>query len=214
MHEVNILQRILDQEYGHRRSKNQRKSIDANNMPVPWMTYAAIFYIEQLDLKEKNLFEWGGGSSSIYFSDRAKTVTIIESKKEWYDYVLENKKENMNVILADDTNYASVIKEQGGGYDVIVIDGEIYKRYECATYAVDCLNSGGMIILDNSDWLSNTCEFLRGRGFIQVDMSGFGPINDYTWCTSFFLTHDFNFTPKSGASQPCYVPGGLTNVRD
>ena len=40
------------------------------------------------------------------------------------------------------------------------------------------------MILDNADWLPESARVLRQAGSIEVDMTGFAPINDYT-CTSF-----------------------------
>jgi len=204
---------ILDNEYGHQRSKEEGSAIDCYGKPIPWMTYPAISYIRELDLKSKSVFEWGGGNSSLFFSKLVKTITTIELKQEWYDYVVSNKLNNMIVKHANDVNYAEIINDSEEKYDVIIIDGEIDRRFECAQTAIDHLASNGMIILDNSDWLTNTCKFLRDSNLIQVDMAGFGPINDYTWCTSFFLTRDFNFL-SCDDKRPAYTLGGIKNVRD
>jgi len=210
---VGPVQELFDEHFHHQRSRDIWSSIDKDGNPVPWMTYPAIFYLDQLDLRQKIIFEWGAGNSSLFFAQRAKKVKSIEYKKEWYEYVLSKKSDNIDLILADKENYASVIDADSQQYDVIVIDGEIDRRFECAEYAVSHLHSTGMIVVDNSDWLEHTCAFLRTHDFIQVDMAGLGPINNYTWCTSFFFRRDFNFTPLN-AKTPSYVQGGLKNVRD
>ena len=89
-----------------------------------------------------------------------------------------------------------------GDLDVIIIDGE--HRLECAKAARSRLRHDGLMILDNSDWFERTAEFLRGTDLIEVDMSGFGPINGYTWTTSFFLTRNVNLK-SLGPRQP--MPG-------
>lgn len=51
----------------------------------------------------------------------------------------------------------------------------------------------------SADWYPNTSKLLRLRGdLIEVDMNGFGPINEYTWTTSLYFYRQFNF--KSAAS--------------
>jgi hypothetical protein len=75
---------------------------------------------------------------------------------------------------------------------------------KCARAAVASLRAGGMIILDNADWLPESARHLRNAGLIQVDMTGFAPINDYTCTTSFFLHRAFAFDPLHDR-QP--VPG-------
>ncbi len=51
-----------------------------------------------------------------------------------------------------------------------------------------------MVILDNSDWYRETAKYLRENlDMIEVDFHSFGPINDYTWTTSVFLSRNFQF---------------------
>ena len=39
--------------------------VNENNEPIPWFTYPSIQYLDQLDLSEKTIFEWGSGNSSL-----------------------------------------------------------------------------------------------------------------------------------------------------
>ena len=78
---------------------------------------------------------------------------------------------------------------------MIVIDGS--HRLECAEEALKKLKGNGFIILDNSDWMQKTSKVLREADLIEVDMSGFGPINYYTWTTSLYLTRKVELKPFS-----------------
>jgi len=209
----NELSELIERAYGYRKSFESGMSVDSDNDPIPWMTYSAVFYLSQFDLSHCDVFEWGAGNSTLYFSERAKTVTSVESDKNWFDYVSENRPSNVNLLLSSQDEYAEFIKKDNKKYDVIIIDGDIFRRFECAYYAVDALKDGGLIVLDNSDWLDNTTGFLRESGLIQVDFSGPGPINDYMWCTSVFIHRNFNLRKKK-FSQPGFVIGGLSNIRD
>lgn len=91
-------------------------------------------------------------------------------------------------------------------FDVIVIDG--IERFACAQEAVKNLKQDGFIILDNSDWHEKTSEFLRAHDLIEIDMSGFGPINNYTWTTSLFLKRGVDLVPLS-TRQPLHAIGAL-----
>ena len=204
---------LINISYGFKKSFERSESVDSENRPIPWMTYPAIFYLSQLDLTKCRIFEWGSGNSTVYFSERAKTVTAVESKKEWFDYVDKSRAANVDLRLVDQDNYAKIISQFDSKYDVISIDGDIYRRYECSYYAVDALNDGGMIILDNSDWLPKTTEYLRSKDFIQVDFCGLGPINNYAWCTSIFFSRRFKIR-NLNAEQPGFLQGGLKNCRD
>ena len=92
------------------------------------------------------------------------------------------------------------IFEDGGRYDVIVVDGK--RRAECAAAAVQKLAPGGMIILDDSDRINTSREYVRAVGtlreadLIQVDFYGFCPMNCYTKTTSLFLTREFDFKSR------------------
>lgn len=58
------------------------------------------------------------------------------------------------------------------------------------------IGGGGIVILDNSDWFRETSKYLREKlDLIEIDFHGFGPINDYTWTTSVFITRNFRFKP-------------------
>jgi len=93
--------------------------------------------------------------------------------------------------------YENAIFEDDKKYDVIVVDGK--RRAECAAAAVKALKDGGMIILDDSDRINTSEEYvnavaaLRKADLIQVDFYGFCPMNNYTKTTSLFLSRDFNF---------------------
>jgi len=206
--------KVIDNAYGHKRSLKTKESVDQHGNPIPWITYPALFFLNQLELEEKIVFEWGMGNSTLFFANKAKEITSIENKSKWFNRINAHKKDNMILYLIDLDNYADAInKGKDKKYDIIVIDGELNERFNCAKNAINHLAQGGMIILDNSDWLKNTTKFLRGNNLIQVDMAGIGPINDYHWCTSLFLNRSYNFKSKD-EKQPAYVPGGLTKIRD
>jgi hypothetical protein len=94
---------------------------------------------------------------------------------------------------------------------VIVVDGDW--RGACAERALAALAPGGLIVLDNADWYPGTCAMLRATNLIQVDFSGFGPVNPYTWTTSLFLHRDFRARPV-GERQPVPAVGSLTVTGD
>ena len=74
----------------------------------------------------------------------------------------------------DLARYVDVIEEFPAGFDVIVVDGAArgLTRLKCARAAVQYLKPGGMIILDNADWLPESARMLRNAGLIEVDMTG------------------------------------------
>lgn len=115
------------------------------------------------------------------------------------------------LFISEKNDYVNSIKLSSQKFDVIIIDGSY--RYECALTAVEKLREGGIIILDNSDWYEKTAFFLRDANLIEVDMTGFGPINNYTWTTSFFIHREFDFEPIHNR-QPKHGIGSLRNKID
>jgi hypothetical protein len=209
----NALQGLLHNlhlKYGYTNTIMKQKPLDVNDDPLPWFTYPAIEYLEQLDLSHKSIFEWGSGNSSLYFAKRCQSIVSIESDKNWYEYISQKLLPNQKVFLRNEFDFVNAIDELNMKYDVIIIDS--LRRYECALKAIHYLNTGGLIILDNSDWHPGTSAFLRKvNDLIQVDMHGFGPINDYSWTTSLFFTRQFNFSPKDDI-QPAFSKAAIHQV--
>lgn len=200
----------FDRKYGYSNTKLTQKPVDANHEPLPWFTYPAIEYLSQLDLSKKSIFEWGSGNSSLFFAERSKQITSIESNREWYSYVSQHLRSNQKIIFREEADFVDSIDELSTKFDVIIIDS--LWRYECALKAISYLNKGGLIILDNSDWHPKTSALLRERSdLIEVDMHGFGPINEYSWTTSLYFHREFQFLPKDGI-QPIFSKAAIHQV--
>ena len=185
----------LETQHGHLASRRAGLPIDAAGRPLPWYTYPAIQFLSQLDLSEKTAFEFGSGNSSLFWADRVRQLTSMESDPAWHAQISRDLRQNQTMVLEQDLEkYPQRIADGGRTYDLIVVDGK--RRRACAAAAVQYLAPGGMIVLDNADWHPKTAQLLRDAGLIQVDFSGFGPINNYTWTTSLFLRRDCDLRPR------------------
>jgi hypothetical protein len=198
-------------DYGHLNSVSKKRSIDGAGEPIPWYTYPAIEYLKQLDFSDKSIFEYGSGNSTVFWSRIAKRVITVEDDEVWHERISREVGAVATVILEPDLEaFASTIARVPGGFDVIVIDGPArgLTRLKCCKAARPHLNEGGLIILDNSDWLPESAAFLRSTSLIQVDMTGFVPLNAHAATTSFFFDRQFSFRPKS-VKQPTHGIGSL-----
>jgi hypothetical protein len=198
---------ILNFQYGYLRSVATETPLDEHLDPYPWYTYPALEYLKQLDFRDKTVFEYGCGHSTLFWAGRAARVVGVEHNREWYDTVRPRLPETCELLFEPESDaYAGTIHRFPDGFDVIVVDGLVTgrTRLKCVRAAVLHLREGGMIILDNSDWLPESSRHLRESGLIEVDMTGFAPINDYTCTTSFYLHRAFAFKPLRDR-QP--VPG-------
>jgi hypothetical protein len=198
---------LLDEFYRHDLTKELKKPVDKDGQPIPWYTYPAIEYLEQFDLSGLEVFEWGCGNSSLFYANRVKKVTSVEHDTEWFNQMSPGRKANQELALVPLKDYPAAIRQYGRKFDIIVIDGQ--RRFDCTRQALEFLQPGGMIILDNSDWFYLSAALLREKmGLIEVDFHGFGPINPYTWTTSVFLSRDLRL-PLKKDKQPLNPLGGL-----
>lgn len=186
--------KILEVDMGHSLSSRLWESVNSKKEPVPWFTYPAIHFIDNLDLKNKHIFEYGSGYSTLYWAARANHVESVEDNHLWYKkiYEVSRKYKNLSLSYIDDARfYVPSINRSRKLYDVIVIDGK--NRFDCAKKAANKIKKGGLIIVDNSDRHPEISKFLIKKKFTKIDFRGFGPINHYVWTTSVFFSKNINF---------------------
>jgi hypothetical protein len=190
---------MWQKDFAIERTIDEKVCVDKDGNPIPWYTYPAIEYLSQFDYSQKEIFEYGCGNSSMFWAERAKQVTSIEDNPKWFEkWQQEFSHAHLDIRWRDEGEiYENAIFEDNKKYDVIVVDGK--RRAECAEAAIKGLAQGGMIILDDSDRINTSQEyvkavnFLKDANLIQVDFYGFCPMNNYTKTTSLFLSRDFNF---------------------
>jgi hypothetical protein len=196
--------RTLARDYGFSRSAHERRAVDAAGAPLPWYTYPAIEYLRQFDFSACAVFEYGAGNSTRFWAARAGRVCAVENDLQWHGELSAQLPSVRLYHCADRDEYVNCIAREGGRFDIIVIDGRWRRR--CALQAPDYLRAGGIIVLDNGDRHPDAAQALRAAGMLQVDFSGFGPINAYTWTTSIFVRADIRL--QAGFRNPAPI-GGL-----
>lgn len=189
--------------YGHGRSVAEKQSIDGDGNPVPWITYPAIMFFEQLDLTSWRMFEYGGGNSTLYWASKVQEIRSVESSRDYFEALAPRLPSNASMSFALSTEYAQSSRA-GAPYDMIVIDGRW--RFDSSQEALRNISPNGIIVLDNSERFPVVCQNLTDAGFIQIDFSGYGPINWFTWTTSVFLSRTVNLPPAK-PYRPRATPG-------
>ena len=191
--------RILSQDYGFSRSIAELRCVTAELKPLPWYTYPAIEYLLAFNFSTCRVFEYGAGASTLWWAERAQNVVSVESEADWVAQLKPRLPANAQIHHEGDRD--RFIRAPDGMFEVIVIDGPpshgAGARYACCEAMWPHLRPGGIVILDNSDWLPDTCAWLRAQGLLQIDFNGFSPINYHTGRTSVFL------------SLPSLIPYGL-----
>jgi hypothetical protein len=195
---------VLWRDYAHLRSVVAQRAIDKDGRATPWYTYPAIEFLAQLDFRDKAIFEYGCGMSTLFWARAAGRVVSVEDNEEWYDQIAKQVPGNCRLMLETDVaRIPSAIERAGGDFDVIVVDGPARggTRLKCCEAALPHLRAGGLVILDNSDWLPESARFLREHGLLEVDMTGFAPVCAHVQTTSLFFDRAFNIAPI-GERQP------------
>ncbi|RRB02047.1 class I SAM-dependent methyltransferase [Larkinella rosea] len=201
--------KILSKDYGHFKSAANWQSIDKDANPIPWYSYPAIEFIKQLDLSNKTVFEYGSGNSTLFWASRCMRVVAVEDDPKWFDTIKSKLPPNVEYLMAaDKETYLNAIGNYADPFDIIIIDGS--HRLECTQAALNRLSPTGFFILDNSDWHPISSKHLRELDRIEIDFSGFNPINGYTTTTSLYLSRQVDFKPAHDR-QPIAGIGGANN---
>jgi len=168
-------------------------SVDKNCNPIPWLTYPFIEFISKRLKEDMEIFEFGSGNSTFFYSDKVKTVTTIEHDKKWFEKIRDKKKGNVEIIyipLDEDGKYCRAASVDNRKYDIIIIDAE--DRVNCILNSIKALKENGVIILDDSerDEYSGGIKFLLSNYFKRIDFEGISPGKLYRKSTTVFYKNN------------------------
>jgi hypothetical protein len=177
---------------GHFKSSILRKAVARGGDPLPWYTYPAVHFLSTLNISDLTILEFGGGQSSIWWAQRARSVTTLETDRDWFQEIEKRSKAEGSLECV----YCRTEEEQadwpiGSEFDIVIVDGG--NRLRCAETAAKVVAAEGFIIIDDSEgyWgpegthpiveLLDKCEFAR------IDFYGFAPGTYSLRCTSMFF---------------------------
>lgn len=173
----------------HFRSAIRGKPVDTRGEPLPWLSYAAIRTLQELDLNGLKVLEFGAGNSTLFWHANKCHVTSLESDDGWYQY-LKRKIVDKDIDLRHVGGGQLINEQLPLAFDIILIDGE--RRLECVKKVLQdgLMQEAGILILDNSDAEANypAVKLLERSGFSRIDYYGFAPGASSPLCTSFFFT--------------------------
>ena len=163
----------------------RRRIPTSSNGPLPWFTYAAIAFLEPRINTAMNVFEYGAGFSTLWWSKRVNAVVSCESDPAWFSRMQSQCPPNVRLFCeARGERYWRMASSFRS--DIIVIDGR--DRVECAKACLPGLTADGVIVWDNSDRprYEEGFQLLSREGFRRLDFTGLGPVNFTPWMTSIF----------------------------
>ncbi len=165
-------------EMGWLRSFLEKRPVDREGNPVPWLTYSMNEFLEERLSGDMSVFEYGGGHSTIYLAERVKTITTVEHNKGWYEHLKSKVPENCKLVFREleyGGDYSRTAVDMGQPFDVIFVDGR--DRVNCAVQAAQALGDGGVIIFDDfeRERYQEAAKLLQEKGFKQLNFWGFKP---------------------------------------
>ncbi|WP_337873064.1 hypothetical protein [Ignavibacterium sp.] len=171
-------------------SLNSGESVDKFGEPIPWFTYPAIDFLKERLNKNMTVFEYGSGSSTLFFANRVKEIISFETDRSWFEKVKSKLPPNASIILFDENNsaisYPKVIDPLNKKFDIIIVDA--IERNEVLLNSINYLKEDGVVILDNSDRdeYRNTMDELKKFHFKRIDFWGIQAAYLNKTCTTIF----------------------------
>jgi len=183
----------VPREDGWFRSFREERSIDLNGNPIPWITYPAIAFIERRIRPDMRVFEFGCGSSTLWWAQRVKEVIACEHDSDWYQNVVKKVPDNVTVYhipLEYNGDYCRKVSAIDKKFDIVVVDGR--DRINCVKQSLDALTHDGVIIWDNCDReeYQEGYQFLFNNGFRKIEFVGMIPIMSCRSETSIFYRQE------------------------
>ncbi len=147
---------------------------------LPWYTFRAIEQLNEYLDKNKLVFEYGSGASTLYFAQNAKHVVAIEHDEEWYNILSSILQQNsignvdlffippkplLEKIDYNESSYTSFMSKYNEhdfkNYVKKILDYppnsfdliciDGRSRASCFPHALERIKNGGKILLDNSE---------------------------------------------------------------
>ncbi len=129
-----------------------------------WIVPESRKHLAYLVKPDMTCFEWGAGGSTIWFARHCQYTISVESHPRWYIWTQERlRRDNLtdkvqlwyahctadSTDLYTDTIEAYPYEQQ---FDVIAPDGFLPARRRCIELSLNHLKSGGILVVDNSNW--------------------------------------------------------------
>jgi hypothetical protein len=199
---------VISYQYGYFKTLKRCLSIGPQNEPLPWLSYAAIFYLKRLDFSNCRILEFGSGGSTLFWANKAKEVISIETDRRWHEKISKVLPENVKIMLFEKDEFEKCLLalQDIKPFDVIIIDGAW--RPQCALHCTKLLANTGLAILDNPDWYPTAHANMQENDYFEVSFSGITPMQAYSTTTNIYLTRNFSI-PFGKDSFFSLVPGSI-----
>jgi predicted O-methyltransferase YrrM len=163
---------------------------------IPWITPGSFQVIESLVQPTWDVFEWGAGGSTCYWANKCNGIISVEHNPEWVTRVSKMLMEReLHALLLPVRkgpgntfhNYAdAILRYSNESFDLVMVDGEASCRGRCLLNAMPKVRPGGILLLDNSNWLKKKFDpnVWTREDYIERDLEWVGQDGTFNWWTS------------------------------
>jgi hypothetical protein len=175
------------------RSYLEKNVIDLNGNPKPWLTFTATQFLEERLNNKLDLFEFGGGNSTLFWAKKCNSVNTVEHDLEWFNKIKGNKIANVEMYYQEleyDSEYCRFPNKLDKEFDIIIVDGR--DRVNCCKNSINSLRSSGVIVLDDSirPRYIEASNYLIAHGFRKLNFWGMEALYTHKTCTTIFYKED------------------------
>lgn len=155
-----------------------------------WTSYPLHQFLHSLNLKEKNVLEFGSGGSTVFFLKRIANLLTFEHSNVWIEKLkpklqtYDNWKINPVSYVSRETvqnaheEYLRGLEAVGdNSLDLVLVDGR--HRVECIRASIAKVKKSGYIILDDSDRPEYSEAFELLTEWESFVISGYAYMSDF-----------------------------------
>jgi hypothetical protein len=188
-----------------------------NGLPIPWITYSALEFLEKSVSSSSRILEFGGGFSTLFWALRGNPISYMENNVLWDDAIHQVGQEFRNLLPNSITRISELMtSDMRSELKTSLVREVTISKVEFSEHLndffVDQINQTELIvidgdfrnyfldlssqsktashvILDNGDRAEYSfgINCMMKAGWSKVDFHGLGPINPYGWTTSIFF---------------------------
>ena len=192
---------ILEEKYGFARAAREERPVDADGRPIPLYSYPTLHYLDGLDCSTSDIFEFGAGHSTLWWAERARSVTSAETDDGWARHLRGKLPENTTIVQVAEHDLVRSLRDQEKSFDVIVVDCAANRYLAAAAALTVCLHPSSFFSTI-ARWYPNTADMLRRADLLEIDFAGFKPTQSSTAITSLFLRSAFRPRPRNAMHPP------------
>lgn len=176
-------------ELGWQRSSRERRSVDHEGTPMPWLTYPALDWLAGRAHRLASVVEFGAGASTLWFLANGAKVTSIEHDDAWVQELRPTLPDGCELVQvpADEAGYVRGVDRAGlGAFDLALVDG--LHRGACVRAVLPHLKPSSLLCLDDSQRPAYAAiiDELHRDGFRSIGFRGLAPIVAEVKETRFF----------------------------